>query len=259
MILYEVRATKKRVIYPIKLMNAEQRDERFGFMSVYGYPDETASLIEIQGHTAGLAGMEFYSDMLYVDFDDEPEAAHAMGESLREYDWYKYDSGGRSIHYHIPITPMQSAEVPMIQREWMKEHYVKADHSIYKSSGVYRMIGTWHEKQRRPKLEIDRNITSKILTLTIPETKLADIRTAAIAGDLEEKNRMLDFQLMKIIQTGGRNAHVFALAAQTCDLGIELQESIELITIWNRQYCNPPIGLAEINSTARSAYSGARR
>lgn len=253
--LYEVRGTKVRngkvILVPYSDLHLYT-----GFRSVYGYGEEAIKHIKDTGSTAGLISAPVYSDLLLVDFDDQPEAAHAMAESLKEYDFVKFDSGGRSIHLHVRITPMVGPDVPSIQKEWVRKYYPLADLSIYRTSGMYRMAGTYHEKNAgRFKKVIDTNFTGKSLYIDkveIPAPKYIDRERLSD----EERELQLMFLLSKEIKQGttGRNLHVFKISKVCMELGMNINEAVDLVASWNNERCYPSLSPSSIIPTVKSAY-----
>jgi hypothetical protein len=250
--LYEVRSSKVRR-EKIQLVHYSELGEYQGFRSLYGYTPETAMQIVESNSTAGLTGAPVYSDLLLVDFDDKPELGHKMADELREYDWVKFNSGGRSIHLHVRIAPMFGPLVPALQKEWMAQHFPEADLSIYRTSGIYRLPGTRHESTGRCKKVLETNITGKSLELkvTLPEKKV--VFSAVEDQDLE----LMLFQLLgKEVNAGttGRNYHVFKIAKVANKLGIPPQSAEHLVRSWNSQRCFPPLPTSSIDNTIKSAY-----
>lgn len=253
--LYEVRGTKIRQ-GKVKLIPYSELEYHRGFRSVYGYGQEAIEHIKATGGTAGLIGAPVYSDLLLVDFDDQPEAAHAMAESLRVYDWVKFDSGGRSIHLHIRITSMYGTDVPNIQKEWMRKNYPLADLSIYRTSGMYRMAGAYHENNPgKFKKVIETNFTGKSLVIEKVEIPAPVYVDRSRLTD-EEREMQLMFLLSKVVDKGttGRNLHVFKISKSCFDLGMTIDEAANLILSWNTQRCNPPLPHSSIIPTLKSAY-----
>ncbi len=253
--LYEVRGTKIRQ-GKVVLIPYSKLEYYTGFRSVYGYGEEAVEHIKSTGGTAGLIGAPVFSNLLLVDFDDQPEAANTMAESLRNYDWVKFDSGGRSIHLHIRITDMYGADVPSIQKEWVRKNYPLADLSIYRANGMYRMAGTYHENNPgRFKKIIETNFTGKSLIIDKVELPAPVYIDRERLTD-EEREIQLLFLLAKTIDKGttGRNLHVFKISKACFDLGMNINDTANLIASWNETRCNPPLPNSSIIPTLKSAY-----
>lgn len=252
--VYEVRKTKIRKERVI-LVPYEDLPNYQGFRSMYGYPANIAQHILAEGNTAGLSGVEVYSDLLLVDFDDKPELGHQMAEELRAYDWVKFDSGGRSIHLHVRINPMLGADVPYMQKEWMRKHFPGADLSIYKTAGIYRLAGTYHESNPgHCKEVIETNFTGKSLEIEQIE------RPIPLASRDYIPNEDLEGMLMHLMGrsvhqgTTGRNYHAFKISKVCKHLGLDPREAADFVGRWNRNCCVPPLPASGLEATIRSAY-----
>lgn len=257
MILYEHRGSKQRMNHEVRLVDREELENLVGYRSLYGFSPEAVEQIRQNKGTYNLNGFEFYSDELLVDFDNAPEAAEKMEDDLRGYSYTKYDSGGRSIHFHIPIEPMHSAAVPLIQRQWMKHFYPEADESIYKTSGMFRLDGTYHEKNpgKRKRL-LDARLGDMLVLGPVPGMEIPIPIWSGEAGDPEMLSKNLDKLLLQEGKPGSRNQHTFKIAATCRDLGEPYQYTIELAKQWNRLMCSPPLSSVEVETTVYSAYRG---
>ena len=277
MILYEHRLATKRT-GPVRLVSKEDLDELCGFRSVYGFTGKAIEHIQSTNSTAGLQGFELYSDVLLVDFDNQPRAAYEFEMYLDStvyqqtiedsntfkltaisngYSYEKYDSGGRSTHFHVPIQPMIGTTIPESQKEFMKRIAPLADMSVYKTSGMFRLPGTFHHKnpgkykkllhkQEGSLLEIPIINSTESKTSLIPRMELEDI-------DLEYI--LMRLLVTKVVEgTVGRNNHVFKIAAVCRDLGIPLNECEYYILEWNMEYCKPPLVGMSVRSAINSAY-----
>ncbi len=251
MVVYEVRNRLMRSGPPV-LVPYEELSQYTGFRSVYGYGPEAAGQIREQGHTANLTGLPVYSHMLLVDFDDQPEAGYAMANALKDYDWVLFDSGGRSLHLHVLIEPMEGSDVPQLQKQWMRERFHKADMSIYKTAGIYRLPGTQHEATGRMKHVIKYNEPGKLLKI---EATLPEAPKVTFSSDED-----LDTMLMRLMDTDiskgtvGRNNHIYKIARVGQRLGLAMEDSFKMAMQWNQDKCYPALERSGIEATVRSAY-----
>ena len=255
--LYEVRTTKIRKA-AIQLVPYSELSNYQGFRSMYGYTQETADLIMETKSTAGLDGAPVYSDLLLVDFDNNEDAAHAMADELRAYDWVKFDSGGRSIHLHIRINPMFGANVPHIQKLWMFQNFPKADLSIYKTAGIYRLANTIHEKNPgRAKKVLETNLVGNALELKLKDDIMPEPKKYTFIENSELTN-ILECLISIEVKEGtvGRNTHVFKIGRVCNELGLSPYDAIKLSTIWNEKMCIPSLPEASLISAIKSAYRG---
>lgn len=224
----------------------------FGFRSVYGYPDETAEIIELNRSTAGLTGRSVYSDVLLVDFDSQPQAAEELEEYLRteEYAFAKYDSGNRSIHFHISIEPMEGSWVPDAQRKWINKHAPLADTTIYKPSGLFRLEGTWHEKNPGHKKQCVEAHRGRRLKIERPERQL---RTNT--QPVSNRELQLEISMNRYRTEGGRSGHVWHLADLAWELGFTEEETFDMVSRWNNRYSTPPLTEERLWEKIDQAYS----
>ncbi len=270
--LYEHRLTTQRM-GPVKLVTKEELEELRGFRSVYAFYEDAIKHIEDTNTTAGLAGFELYSDTLLVDFDNQPEAAEEFEFYLKamipansgmivldpptNFAYEKYDSGGRSIHFHVPIEPMHGTNIPESQKEFMKKIAPLADMSVYKTSGMFRLNGTFHHKHRGKFKHLLYKVEGYLLR--IPTIKPQVFRLPSV-NNIIPQDTDLEYVLMRLLTTKvvegtiGRNNHIFKIAALCKDLGMVPDECMKLIMNWNLEYCTPPLQITGINSTINSAY-----
>ena len=250
--LYLYTPTVKRSGKP-QLLEGDELKSRQGFRSVFGYPDTTAAVIAQNGNTRKLKGMELYLDCLLVDFDNCEDDADRFGEYLRDngIGHEVYDSGNRSQHYHVPTKPLTSRTLPRDVRHWVQLHAPGADLTIYTTSGLFRLPGTWHEKNpgRRKQLtaayEGDKLIVPKsqrphYFNSAIPEAKVAD--------------RKLSIGLSARKSEGGRRCYVYYLAKNAHDAGYPEEAALGFITQWNMKCASPPLDLADIERKVSEAY-----
>lgn len=253
-ILYEHRTTKRRIYYPPKLVDTLAG--LTGFRSIYGFPADTAAMIADHNGTWGLEGMPLYSDQLLVDFDDAPEAAKAMGDWLLSegYSHSAWDSGGRSVHYHISIEPMLGANIQLIQRAWMRKYWPAADTSIYMTSGMFRLPGTYHDKNPGQRKTMKYGVEGSPLQLDDVRSPELNVYTAGMPTEDDTSERILDMLILTPASSGNRNNHMFKIAATCYQLGMDYEEAIRTVEAWNTTLCIPRQSSLDITSTVRSAY-----
>ena len=119
-----------------------------GFRSVYFYSESTVQRILERRHFRNLQTEVVRSEELLLDFDSKPDAAYALANTLAADDisFRLFTSGNRSVHLHVSIEPMEGTTVGQAQREWVRTHAPDADQTIYHNTALYRLPGTWHEK-----------------------------------------------------------------------------------------------------------------
>jgi hypothetical protein len=262
-IKYEYRRSLKRSGKPI-LKTREECLEGQGFISTYGYPEEIQKVIEENGGTYGLQGMPVISELLYIDIDDNRPAAHEIEKLLDSMDitFSMYTSGSPdSYHFHIPIVRMEGPNVPAIHKQWVSEHFENYDESIYRTSGIIRIEGTYHKSYPGQTKHLVIYTECKKLDLTNYKTKSECVipqfrmKTDADPEILESRfNQMLftrDY-------SDSRNGYVFRLAAMAKDIGYSFDEALDKIEIYNNLMVDPQLKHGELRATVNSAYRGAR-
>lgn len=254
--MFELRKTTVR-LGPVRLVSREELDISTGFRSVYCFGQDAVAHIKLTNSTAGLKGLDLYSNELLVDFDNQPEAALKFEQFLQNYNYSKWDSGGRSIHFHVAIEPMSGPTVPESHKEFMQQIAPLADMSIYKTSGMYRLPGTFHHKYRGNfKYKLYEQTNKPLLKINTIKSSPTKLTPALPYDDSTDLRPYLLFQSFKKVVEGtvGRNNHVFILAALCRDTGMASEEALELITSWNLSCCHPPLQTSGIIATINSAY-----
>jgi hypothetical protein len=204
---------------------------------VYGYPPSTADVIAKQQNTAKLAGLDLYSDVLLVDFDDQPAAAAAFEELLvvGGLAFMEFESGNRSVHFHVPIVPMTGPATAHSQKEWIAKNAPLADDTIYKPSGLFRLPGTWHEKNPGHSKLLTKTSTGR--RLNIPQ-----------ADKVIEHNPMTSPSSLKLERAmnsrrhqGNRRVHAWYIAMLAYNLGFKEGETYDMVSRWNNRFAEPKL------------------
>lgn len=238
--LIEIRSMTYRVGSP-KLVPYKDRYNYKGFTSMYGYSPEIANHIKNTNSTKGIGKFPVYSDTLFLDFDNNEAAANEFRDKLMDnnYSFTRYHSGGRSIHFHIPIVPMYSINTPKAQKEWVEKFIDGADLSIYRHGGIYRLPGTYHvNNPGHYKKELD-GFMGNLLEIGLPVPK--PVVMSSKGEDNPEFYYSIFGKLLHMsIGEGGRNPHMYKMGMAARSAGIEHIEALKLINMWNTDNCNPP-------------------
>lgn len=254
---YEHRPTKIRQ-GPPRLVTREELDQRRGFRSVYGWPEDAANHVRTTGSSAGLKWFPVYSDELLLDFDDAPEAAdRAVSWALDSGVAYSvWKSGGRSIHLHIKVQPMLGQSVPHSQKQFVAATFPGADLAFYHAAGMYRLPGTAHEKNPGCYKELIEKWDG--IAWPIPLINQPLFRPSASRGsqrDPADLDAILTHMLFKTVHEGeGRNKHAYNMAKLLKDLGHDYDRALEVVANWSDDFAVPPIDGTELSATVRSAY-----
>ena len=242
MYYYEIRHKKERFGKPV-LVAEDKLCLATGFRSVYGFDKETADRIISSRSSAGLKGKAVYADVLLIDFDDEYEEADKLRESLveRGIGFSTFNSGNRSIHFHIPHPPVFQPWLPKAHKQWIAANCPKADVSFYHPAGLFRLPLTIHEKTGKLKVEIETH-QGEMIELTEPVKQKSSFRPV----DLDTKSKAalkhrLFLNLTKRVGSGGRSMHISCMLARDCaKLGMSEIEALNIISKWNSNFAEPP-------------------
>lgn len=244
----EIRSTVRRSGKP-KLVPLADLDKYTGFRSVYAYTAEVAEEILADGGTKFMRGTPVYSDVLLMDFDDHDPTEFRELLISNNIAFEEWDSGNRSVHFHVPIVPMYGPNVPNSQRAWVKKHAPTADISFYHPAGQYRLPRTYHAKNAGKCKSLVAEYPGDLLQ--IDEIVPSSIPKFAATEGCEE-----DFfaNLLVRQESGHRRPHIWLLATMAAESGVEFDTAVECIRWWNDKFCSPPHDDSVILSQTESAY-----
>lgn len=255
MILYEHRVSQRRSGRP-SLVAQDDLHELRGFQSVFGFPQATADFIERTGRTAGLDKLPLFCDTLFLDFDDKPESEKAALDWLRQNECqYKlYHTGGRGQHVHIPIRPIEGLSTLSSIKDFVEKTFPGADLSIYKTSGIYRLPGTFHEKYPGRRKELVALGGTRLLE--VPEVQPATpvLRYSADSEGSQEDQTELAMALMRRAEEGSRNVVMYTLARRAREAGLDYFETMALAAQYNDLQICPPLDSKEVLTSIISAF-----
>jgi hypothetical protein len=244
----EIRPALRRT-GPVKLVSLEQVELHRGFRTIVAYDDETAQHIKTTGSTKDLKNFPVYADTLFMDFDEHDPVAfrHWLQSSGLAYE--EWNSGGRSVHFHLPIEPIFGTWVPVAMKHWTKTHAPTADTSFLHSAGLYRLPGTYHSKYPGHRKELIHTQQGNKLRLTEP-IKSSYLQLAPPSGSLEQFHTLLT----QYQSVGSRRPHIWLMAMTGLEAGMGLQNIIDNIERWSARFCDPPHALDVIITQCESAY-----
>ena len=109
-----------------------------------------------------------HSDVVLLDFDDCKDEARKFYTFIKErgYTFRVYDSGNRSIHFHIKRDYIASSLLPKMDKAWVSKYAPKADLSLYSSMHFYRLPNTVHSETGKKKVLIEEVIGNNTLITT---------------------------------------------------------------------------------------------
>jgi hypothetical protein len=253
----EIRPSTKRTEAPI-LVPEETANTFTGFRSVFSFPEAVAKEIRHSGNMAGLSEKELSCSTLFLDFDDDPKAEDEAEEWLRDHKigFESYFTGNRGKHLHVPIETISGNLVLPSVKGFVRDIFPNADDSIYKASGIFRLPGTYHEKNPGQR---------KLLLHAVPGAKLRieqkeqfPMPLVAVGSTLTSNEQFLA-ALFRPVEEGGRNTKFFVLGCLAKDIGLTLDEAYDVALNYNSTNCWPPLDAHEVFSATRSAYGGGFR
>jgi hypothetical protein len=123
-----------------------------GFRSVYMFTKEDADKIIESGNSRGFSEYIPYSDTLFVDLDDPSFLPLAL-ENLEKLGWRYtyYSSGSKGYHIHITHNQCGGYGLPDLHKELALKVHPQADVSLYRTSSLFRIPGTIHQKTGKTK------------------------------------------------------------------------------------------------------------
>jgi hypothetical protein len=250
--LYEYRNSLERFTKP-NLMPFWKASGQPGFISVFGFPGETANVIINQGSTKNLDNLPLHSDTLYLDFDSDEGIESAINYiTNNNLQAEIYTTGNRGKHIHIPIMPITLIGLANKLKGYVASTFPGADLSIYKPTGIIRNVGTWHSKNPGHRKELIEVIPGFILD---PKLKESSHTFKIFKKDtVEDADNILTQLLLAPIQEGNRNNKVYNLTYLARESGITKQEASNLLTEYNRNYVLPPLRDRELLTIINSCY-----
>jgi hypothetical protein len=235
---------------PPRLVPLDEIHKHTGFRTIFAYDEETTEFIKEQGGTQGLRGQPVYADTLFLDFDGHDPVEFRIWLQQSGYGYTEWDSGGRSVHFHIPMIPVYGAWVPFAMKKWIKTHAPTADISFVHAAGMYRLPGTWHAKHPgRCKLMTANQVGTRLL-LEQATNDLLEFKEFQGDGGIE-----LLFQLLTLGRTEGNRApHLFRIGIAAAEAGLEFEDALDHMRWWNKRFAVPMRDDITIVNQCQSAY-----
>ena len=228
----------------------EELEGRQGFRSVFGYPESTALAIRKQKSMRNISHLPVYCDTLFVDFDDQPAAAGTFCAYLdmEGIAYEEFDSGNRSYHYHIPVEPVVGSWVPRAAYDFARKHADGCDLSIYRHTGLFRLMGTWHEK--RPGNLKTRIKAGEGRSITLKEPEHWEAKHTA-----DDQGVPLGIITAKRVDSGGRRCYVYTIGSVCCKRNLPEEQALQIALEWNTNNAIPPLDPEIVWQKVKEAYS----
>lgn len=242
-VLYEYRPGLKRM-GPPKLLSKNALTSVVGFTSVFGFPDYAQEHIKSSKSTANMHNVDLYCDLLYLDFDNDPDAEDKAEQWLNSegIKYNIYHTGNRGKHFHIPIKPLSGRGLPYKLKQWVASYFPNADLSIYKPSGIIRLPNTPHIKNPGSFKKCINRYDGVLLDIDKYETNTTFEFNAHHHDDdldpqeIAEKVLLYVFQL---VSEGGRNEHLNKIIWACKNGNLDRETCEKFVTFWNNNYCIP--------------------
>ena len=243
------------------LISRDELEGLTGFQTVYGYDVEVRDILRAQKNSLGLARFVPSSDCLYVDFDDQPEEAAKLRLSLIDNDFVyeMYDSGNRSVHFHIPHEMKRSKDLPHTHKCVLEKLGVamgKVDTTLYRPNSLFRLNGTAHHKTGNKKVLTEKG-GSYILDFNIiptPERRFEEASGLETPGlVLESFLSHMHSMLLQTVDSGSRHANLFKVGCNVYDLGIDSRAALTFATLINNTFLEPKPD-SEVERAIQGAY-----
>lgn len=226
-----------------------------GFRSTFAFSGAVVKRVLQQRSFRQLGPTDCGSRVVLVDFDSQPLAARAFERRLLDAGVAHsvWDSGNRSVHFHVATEWTTGTDLPARHAAWVREWAPLADPTVYKPTSLFRLSGTWHEKNPGRRKSLLRQAEGEPTKL--PLTTTARPRAAvSTAGDPELAQLKLRYALSDSFGVGGRRVHAWRVATLCCDAGLDQQRAVEIVDEWNLKCCSPPLDLATVEQKVAEAY-----
>jgi len=259
--MYEHRWGKVRTSAP-RLRTREEMASYTGYTSMYRYLGDAQELIAATESTRGMKGLPVASDILYIDVDASEEVAMKVKRDLiaagHIFEMYSSGSPG-GFHFHIPIVEMVGGDVPEVQKQYVKETYTGVDMSLYSTSHVIRMAGTYHESNPGCCKHLLYSHTGTKLDLTEYSLKVQidmPIFTPSreVETDLSTISNRINSMIFTPVSKGDRHMHLFRMASMCKETGLSYEDTLSKLLGYNNLLVSPPKREFEIVTMIRSVY-----
>jgi hypothetical protein len=222
-----------------------------GFRSIYQLNEDGRLWVEQNGLKGfGQTKLPVWSPYLFADFDDNKEGAIQFFEYLKEngIEFYLYDSGNRSYHFHILREIEPSYLVPYTDKMFLKRLSYGADLGIYSTLHPFRLEGTIHSKTGRRKECLYFNKGKALsLTLEVPKEVIESGRSTCSSSIFEDEYLQ---GLTLGCQDGTRHNNILQIGKTLKQYGMS-SSFIEEWVIHSNKLNSPPLEEDELSNLIR--------
>jgi hypothetical protein len=226
-----------------------------GYRSVFSWSLEDANLAYSAGTVKVLKDKPAFADTIFVDFDNNEKGAMGFKETLDDQDFLyeMYTSGGRSIHFHIPMVPQYDIRTPHSVRKFMENFkQFGYDPSVYNYCSLFRLPGTTHEKTGKPKQLIECNGFYSVSIDLVDPPKINVIATDHDA--LAVAVALYANYIGGGVAEGGRYTVQWKVAKAFQEAGLSFDTALELVLTMDESWKNLAKGPDETKRAVKDAY-----
>jgi hypothetical protein len=245
--------TKRRTC---EILEVKDLGERKGFRSVYLIDDTGKDWVRSHNGVSGFgaSGLPVWGDKLYVEFDDSLEAARELYKRLvKDCIGFKiYESGNRSIHFHINRFIEPSPFAPGSDKVFVQGIAPKADMSLYRHLQPFRIEGTIHAKTGKPKVLLEEVLGGSYTVPTIESTVPKPAQFTRNLSAVFEDEVVLGLSILGS-DKGQRNKRLFDLSLNLRQHGVP-QEVAEWWVLTANENNRPPEQDSLVINIVRSVY-----
>jgi hypothetical protein len=236
----------------------EDVSDMTGFRSICKYNEMDAKAATVANTTSVLKGCSLFIDTLFMDFDDCEKNANDFHKWLKSNEIYneRYDSGGRSVHFHIPVLIPPSPWAAYTCKQYVKSWTKYADTSFYHHAGLFRLPGTVHEKTGRPKTLVEAGGCYPLeFEICEPQNKfeVLDVDLSALQFALISYEGMLHQHILP----GNRHITLWKISKQFESAGLSYSTTLELMERLNESWYDPKT-TEEVEIAVKGAFKSLR-
>jgi hypothetical protein len=239
-----------------RLLTRAELQGKVGYRSVYGFSEVSCAYFRDINAVKNSRGMVVYCDELLVDIDDDEPAAAGLYTTLCELGvaFSTWDSGGRSIHFHIPHEPVWSSDLPYSQKMFLRGLGARVDESIYQCGRIFRLPGTVHEKTSKKKVLLEEKVGSTLVIPIIPTPQQNLTRLGVADGEgLGEFAILLNRLVTNPPGNGERNRKLYSSACSLYSCGFSSDFVNEFLLKVNDELMEEPLEEVEMKLLLNSS------
>jgi hypothetical protein len=240
-----------------RCLTLEEGKDFKGFRSIFGFSKAVAEHFESQKRVINLKSFPLYADTLFIDVDDDLKAAEDAYYTLINLGvgFEVFDSGGRSIHFHIAHSPIEGYDLAYTHKRFILSNNIRCDMSIFEEGRIFRLEGTVHLRTFKPKVLLE-TVPGNLLHLERLEPPPKSYESFGAAEGLADMVLTLSSVLDNGIQRG-RNAHAtfFRITAALAHAGFSAEFALELLNRVNETLVDDPANEADFNKSISNIFS----